>query len=85
MNDYSRHIMEYVVFLGALGLLLFLFFYFRYNPPVMIILALLGSCLYSLWGIIHHAIEGRLTKFIALEYILFGGLIFVLLFTVLSI
>lgn len=85
MKDKSdTHLVEYAV-LGTLAVIIsLLFYYFRYNHGVLIFLSGVASFAYILWGVIHHALEGRLTKFIAAEYIVFGVLVFLLMYTVLN-
>lgn len=78
------HLVEYAVLATLAVIISLLFYYFRYNHGVLIFLSGVSSFAYILWGVIHHALEGRLTKFIATEYIVFGTLVFFLLYTVLS-
>lgn len=78
------HVVEYSVLVTATVLMLLLFYYFRYDHIVLIFLSGVASLAYMLWGVIHHALEGRLTKFVAVEYITFGLLVFLLFFTVLN-
>jgi len=80
----DTHLLEYSVLLIFMVLLVLLFYYFRYDHVVLIFLSGIASISYILWGIIHHALEGRLTKFVAMEYIAFGLLVFLLFFTVLN-
>lgn len=84
MKSTEKHLIEYMVLLVVFSLFAFLFSYYRFNAVVLEILAGAASIFYILWGIIHHAVEGRLTRLIALEYFLFGSLAFVLLFTVIN-
>ena len=85
MKDKSdTHIVEYSVLLIVALIICLLFYYFRFNHGVLIFLSGVLSFAYILWGLVHHSIEGRLTRFIAAEYIVFGVLIFLLLYTVLN-
>jgi hypothetical protein len=84
MHDKERHKIEYIVLGLLLCLYLGLFIYFRFDKGVLLLLSGLISITYSLWGIIHHVLESRLTNLIALEYILYGFFVFSLLFVVLS-
>ncbi len=84
MKPAEKHLIEYMALLVAFSIFAFLFAYYRFNAGVLEILAGTASIFYILWGIIHHVIEGRLTRLIALEYFLFGSLAFVLLFTVIN-
>ena len=83
MNS-DKHLTYYIVLFSGLIIFILLFLLFRYNSTVQIIVGALGSCFYIVWGIIHHVLEGRLTRQVALEYVLFGGLAFVLLLTALN-
>ena len=84
MENLKEHFIEYLVLFIAVIAFVILFAVLRFNKNALMILSGFGSLFYILWGIIHHAIRGRLNRMIAYEYILFGILIFLLLFTVLS-
>jgi hypothetical protein len=84
MENIKEHIIEYMVLVVALVGFICLLVLFRFNKSALLGVSGLGSVFYILWGIIHHALRGRLTRSIAYEYILFGVLVFLLLFTVLS-
>jgi len=84
MENKKRHLIEYsLVFLVSLTFL-FLFIFFKSNKDLLKVFSVLISISYILWGIIHSAFEGRLTKIVAFEYILFGALVFSLFFFALS-
>jgi len=85
MKEIERHLMEYLVLLVGLLLFSILFWYFSYNRSIQIAITGLASISYVLWGIIHHVVEGRLNRQVAMEYILVGTLVFLLLLTVLTI
>lgn len=84
MTDKERHLIEYSILSTASILFLFLFFYLRFEKNLLVILTATASFFYTIWGIVHHAFESRLTKAIAAEYVVFGLLFFVLIFTVLT-
>lgn len=84
MNSKKRHIIEFFFFIALSVVSLALFFIFRYDKDLLKLLSGAISLAYVLWGIIHSGLEGRLTKLVALEYLLFGALAFLLLFTALS-
>ncbi len=84
MNEHEKHIVHYLVLFIGLVFFGFGFVYFKHNIETELFITAAASVFYVLWGIIHHAVENRLTRFIALEYVLFGSLIFFLLFTVIS-
>ena len=81
MSD--KHALHYLLLLLGLSIFGFFFVYFRYDQMIQIMISALASIFYVGWGITHHALEGRLTSLIAFEYILFGSLTFLLVFTVL--
>ncbi|HLB51704.1 hypothetical protein A3F07_00730 [candidate division WWE3 bacterium RIFCSPHIGHO2_12_FULL_38_15] len=85
MREEEKHLKHYLIL--VLGIVIFMLFiaYFKYYNNVQILLSAGLSAFYCLWGIIHHAVEGRLSRLIFLEYILIGFLVFLLLFTALSI
>jgi len=84
MNNIKEHAVEYLILFIAILVFLLLFFIFRFDKNALFIISALGSVFYILWGIIHHVLRDRFTKSILWEYILFGSLIFLLLYTVLS-
>jgi len=84
MNEHEKHIVHYLILFIGLLFFGFGFLYFKHNKETEFFITASASVFYVLWGIIHHAVENRLTRFIALEYFLFGSLIFFLLFTVIS-
>jgi hypothetical protein len=84
MTEDERHFIEYLTLLVGLTMFFGLFIGFRHSKEALKIISGAGTVFYIVWGLAHHAVEGRLNKFIAFEYILFGSVVFLLLFTVLS-
>ena len=84
IDDLKENIIEYLILFVAVIVFLILFFLFRFDKTSLLIVSSLGSIFYVGWGIIHHMLRGRLTKLITMEYLLFGLLVFLLLFTVLN-
>lgn len=84
MENLKEHVIEYIVLFAAVAAFLVLFVTLRFNKGDLLALSAFGSIFYILWGIIHHALREKLTRMVAYEYILFGILVFLLLFTVLS-
>jgi len=84
MENIKEHIIEYMVLFVAMIGFISLLVIFRFNKSALLGVSAIGSIFYILWGIIHHAIREKLTRAIAYEYILFGILVFLLLFIVLS-
>ena len=81
----NDHVLHYLILLLGLSVSAFFFVYFKFVPSSQLLALGIGSLYYCLWGIVHHALERRLTTLIALEYTLFGLLIFYLLFAASSI
>ena len=82
MKDrYTLHF--FILFLGVFAASVF-FYLFKYNLFAQTIIAFSGCMFYIMWGIMHHAVRDRLTKLVAIEYVLVGSLIFLLLFISLS-
>ncbi|MFC1700090.1 hypothetical protein ACFLZ4_00390 [Patescibacteria group bacterium] len=84
IDNLKENLIEYLILFVAVAVFLVLFFLFRFDKSSLLIVSSLGSIFYVGWGIIHHMLRGRLTKIITLEYLLFGLLVFLLLFTVLN-
>jgi hypothetical protein len=84
METKKEHFIEYVFFIGVSVIFLTSFIYFRQDRSFLKLISGLVSLTYALWGIIHSALEGRLTPAIVAEYVLFGSLAFLLLFIALS-
>ena len=79
-----KHLIHYLVLICGMFVYLLLMFRFQHMPSLQTALAGVGSVFYMLWGILHHHLEGRLNQLVALEYILFGSFIFLLLLGVLN-
>ncbi|MBI2620867.1 hypothetical protein HYW61_01415 [candidate division WWE3 bacterium] len=79
-HDHSFHYLILVLGLAVAG---FFFVFFKYNILGQVVVSGLGSLYYSIWGVVHHTLEGRLTRLIALEYVLIGTFVFLLLFATL--
>jgi len=83
-EDSGKHGLHYLVLVLGLLVSAFFFVYFKHNSTGQVLSAALGSVYYTFWGISHHLLENRLTKLIALEYILVGVFVFFLLFATIS-
>lgn len=80
-KNHDNHITHYLVLFVGLFFFVSLFILFRHNSVLQMVMGISGSLFYMLWGVIHHALEGRLTKPVIAEYILFGLLVIILLLT----
>ncbi len=74
----SHHVLHYFTLVVGLFVTVLLFYIFRFQPTYQISIVLGGAVFYSVWGILHHHLEGRLTEKIVMEYILLSVLAFVL-------
>lgn len=80
MNETNdKHLVEYLILIAGLLVAFVVFYLFRHDPRLQLFTGFCGSLFYALWGIIHHAVEGRLNKSIFAEYIIVGIFIFTLL------
>jgi len=77
----DKHLLHYIFLFVGLLVFVALFILFRYHKPTQLFIGCIGVIFYVMWGILHHAVEDRLTRFVILEYLLFGGLAFLLLLT----
>ncbi len=84
MSGQSKHLIEYLMIIAFSIIFLFLFYIFRSQKNVLQIIDALISAFYVSWGIIHAALEGRLNKLIAFEYLGFGTMVFLTLDIALS-
>lgn len=85
MKITSPKLLEYSVLLIGVLVFAFLFFYVGNDATLRIVITALAAVFYSLWGIVHHMLEGRFNLEIALEYILISFFVFLLVLTALSI
>ena len=84
MENIKENRVEYFILFVAIGIFMYLIYTFRFNRQMLILLSGLGSVFYIIWGIIHHWLRGKLSKGVISEYILFGTLVFLLFYSVLS-
>jgi len=74
----------FILFIG-LSIAMSLFIFFKYDPLAQALAALVGCIYYVSWGIIHHALQERISKEIILEYLLVGTVAFFLILLALTI
>ncbi|MFC1621928.1 hypothetical protein ACFL13_00885 [Patescibacteria group bacterium] len=72
MNFKTYKTVEYAALVISVIGFIFLFWNFRFDPPSLRVISTLGSFGYVTWGVIHHYLEKRLTRLVAMEYILIG-------------
>ena len=85
MSKNSYKLIEYSILLTGVIIFAFCFWFYRSSNNARLIVTGLASFFYITWGIVHHALEKRLTPEIALEYILIGFLTFLLVLIALSV
>lgn len=78
------HIMHYFVLALILAGGLGAFYYVTPNPSLQLIVGVVTSVAYVVWGLIHHALNRDLHQKIVVEYILIGAIAIVLLATVIK-
>ncbi len=78
-------ILEYSVLFFGLIAFVSLFVYYRFDKSAEIKIMAMAAGFYALWGMLHHLLEDRLTLDIAIEYLLIGFFVFLLVFTSLSV
>ena len=84
MENIKENRVEYFILFVAITVFMFFIYTFRFNRQMLILLSGVGSAFYILWGIIHQWLRGKLNRNVIYEYALFGILVFLLFFTVLS-
>ena len=85
MKVHNHKFVEYSVLLLGVVAFVLLFWYFRTDSNMKIIITGVSAIFYSLWGILHHSLEGRISMEIVLEYVLIGFFVFLLVLTALSV
>ena len=79
LHHVIRHTNDFLLLLILLAFGLAGLYYFGYQPDKQIIVAVVFSLLYFLWGVLHHYHEGDLTVEVGLEYISLSVLVLVVL------
>ncbi len=79
MKEHDSHLTHYIFLVLGLIVLGGLFVLFRYNPTLQILIGGVGTVFYIIWGILHHALEDRVTGLVVVEYVVFGTLAFLLM------
>jgi hypothetical protein len=84
MENIKENRVEYFILFVAISVFMFLIYSFRFDRQMLILLSGIGSAFYIIWGITHQWLRGKLNKSVIYEYTLFGVLVFLLFFIVLS-
>lgn len=72
MIDMKRNIVHYLVLIILLGMSTWMFKIFQGYQGFQLAIGVITSCLYIVWGIVHHSIVGDLHRKVVIEYILIG-------------
>lgn len=80
-NNIRGHKFHYLSLILILILDFYLFIYFSFDRTAQIIIAILISFSYGIWGITHHYIERNLNWKIVVEYSLFSIISLMILLT----
>jgi uncharacterized protein YqhQ len=83
-EDLKEHFSHYLVLFLILVLGVVSFVYFRRIPQAQIYSVFLTALFYTLWGIIHHYLEGDLHIRVVLEYFALSILGFLILWSVIN-
>jgi hypothetical protein len=83
MKRNEKELIEYTVLIVGLLAFFILLILFRFDRPVLNLIALLGSIFYFLWGIFHHAVDSRLSKALVVEYLFISAMVYLLFHLVL--
>lgn len=85
MSQKSHKLIEYTMLLFGVVVFAYLFWTYRHSSVEKLIITAGAAIFYTLWGMIHHFLERRLTLGIALEYILIAFFTFLLVLIDLSV
>lgn len=80
----DKHLLQYTLLFIGLAVVFVPFIWLTHNYFYQSIAAATGSILFITWGLVHHMKEGRLHKSVIGEYIMFGFVVFFIIFTVLN-
>lgn len=73
--SFKNHFFHYLVLALILGGAIFGFWYFYSNKFFRFSVVFVALLLYVIWGIVHHRLEGRLSRKVVLEYLLLSLII----------
>ncbi len=82
-NNFEKNLTSYLILFGGLILGFFFFLFFSYNRQLQLILGIIMSIYYLIWGIIHHWFKKDLTIKVFVEYFLISLIGVVILSTLL--
>lgn len=85
LKESNVKLIEYSVLVFGIFLFFLVLMVFHTNTNLIIIMCGLAAVGYSVWGVVHHALEYRLTMEVALEYILISFFVFLLVLTALTV
>lgn len=83
--DISHHLFHYLILFTIIFAGLAAFFSFRNYPMIQLLIGIVTSLSYVLWGIVHHIVDHDLSIKIIVEYLAVGIFAIILLWNVLII
>jgi hypothetical protein len=80
----KQHILHFIVLVGILTGGVTAFILASSSSSLQLIIGIITSVAYVLWGFIHHAMQKDLHKKIVVEYVLIGAIAIIMLATILQ-
>lgn len=80
----KTHIFHFIILLCILGIGTAMFFYAQGNRSVQLLIGIITSVSYVIWGLVHHTMQGDLHRKVVIEYVLIGVIAILLLTTFLG-
>ena len=80
----EKHLSHYILLFVGLLLAVIPMILLAHNYALQTMAAGAASLLFAAWGIGHHVSEGRFRWSVVCEYVLYGVVVFFIIFTVLS-
>ncbi len=80
----KAHILHFIVLILILAGGMGMFFLAHGNTGFQLMIGVVTSIAYVVWGMIHHAMQGDLHRKVVIEYIFVGSIAIILLFIVLG-
>ncbi len=74
----KTEIAHYLVLFCGLMFFAVMAYFYRLDPSVQFLMFFAATAFYTLWGVIHHYLENRLTWAVVAEYLFFAFIVFFL-------
>lgn len=82
MKHFKRHHYHLIILAAIMGLGVITFFSLSGNRSLQLLVGIVTTVAYVIWGLMHHAIEGDLYKKVMVEYLLVGAIAIIVLLTI---